>query len=463
MAARHGVLIACAAFALAVPASAQQNVAAPQVRVCGGVGTETPVIKPIIYPSLHFDRSNPGFDCQMWQAFIYLNWPALTQPGQRGQPNPNAKLGAPGATVWETYKTVEQTFLPDAANPGPWNQGALMAVLGKGLAQQVATGAVRNLTRESKVSRKVINSLIRARAGISPPILDSIEQASGGVLYDLNGLPVYYEVSINEDQYNYTVQNGLYNATTQSTFGATNVIALPGGPTAYGKIGAIETKAAWKILTPKEAGSGRFHTTQALIPGAVKPVTVGLVGFHIFQTFAGVSQGAWATFYQIDNAPLLSEMFKSKGPFNFYKPPCWPPTCQIVIPYNVPNANPGQVVQIDADDSSAINLNKYMQPLLRAYNPAAPWQYYALHNVQWPLSPVDITKLPAPQPPNLPNGDPNTQTMVNAVLETFVQTPNMGCLFCHIGAPTANGNYASSYSFTFSNASSPPSQAASKQ
>jgi hypothetical protein len=455
MTASYAVRIAVGAILLAAaPASAQQ-VAAPQVHVCGGLSTETPVIKPIIYPSLHFDRSNPGFDCQMWQAFIYLNWPALTQPGQRGQPNPNAKFGASGATVWETYKTVDQTFLPNAANPGPWNQGPLMAVLAKGLAQQVSTGAVRNLTRESKVSRKVISSLLRARTAISPTILDSVQQASGGVLYDLNGRPVYYEVSLNEDQYNYTIQNGLYDATKQNTFGANNVIALPGG--------AIETKAAWKILTQTETGSGRFHTTKALVPGVLQPVTVGLVGFHIFQTFEGVSQGAWATFYQVDNAPLLSEMFKSKGPFNFYKPPCWPPTCQIVIPYNLPNANPGQVVQIDADDPSATSVNNYVQSLLKSYSPTSPWQHYALHNVQWPLNPVDITKLPAPQPPNLPNGNPNTETMVNAVLETFVQTPNMGCLFCHVGAPTANGNYASSYSFTFSNAATPPSQAAGKQ
>lgn len=424
-----------------------------QIGICGGVGRTTPVIKPVIYPSLQFDRSNPGFDCQMWQAFIYLNWPAAA--GQRGAPNPNAKFGAAGTTVWETYKTVEQTFLPNAANPGPWNQGPLMSVLAKGLAQQVASGTVRNLTRESKVSRKVISTLIRARGALSSTILDSIDQASGGVLYDLNGKPVYYELSLNEDQYNYTVQNGLYNATTQATFGASNVIALPSGATTYGPTGAIETKAAWKILTPAEASSGRFHTMKALVPGVSQPVTVGLVGFHIFQTLAGLSQGAWATFYQVDNAPVLGKL--GKGPYNFYKAPCWPPTCLVIPAYNVPNQNPGQVVQIDADDSSAANVNNYMQPLIKAYNASAPWQYYALHNVQWPLKPVDISKLPPPQKPNLPDGDPNTQTIVNAVLETFVQTPGTGCLACHIGAPTASGGYASSYSFTFSNASAPPS------
>jgi hypothetical protein len=449
MTTRHALRIAACALLFAASATT----ASAQIGICGGVGTSTPVIKPIIYPSLQFDRSNPGFDCQMWQAFIYLNWPALA--GQRGVPNPTAKFGATGTTVWETYKTVEQTFLPNAANPGPWSQPLLLSVLGKGLAQQVASGAVRNLTRESKVSRKVMSNLIRARGTLSATILDSIDQASGGVLYDLNGKPVYYEVSLNEDQYNYTVQNGLYNANTQATFAATNVIALPGGPTTYGKVGAIETKAAWKVLTSAEISSGRFHTMKALVPGVSQPITVGLVGFHIFQTFAGVSQGAWATFYQVDNAPLRGRVEKPR--YNFYKAPCWPPTCQVVIPYNVANANPGQVVQIDPDDSAAINVNKYMQGQIKAYSATSPWQYYALHNMQWPLNPIDISKLPAPVKGNLPDGNPNTQTMVNAVLETFVQTPGMGCLFCHVGAPTANGAYASSYSFTFSNASTPPS------
>ena len=56
-------------------------------------------------------------------------------------------------------------------------------------------------------------------------------------------------------------------------------------------------------------------------------------------------------------------------------------------------------------------------------------------------------------------GDKKSATeAVNAVLETFFQLPNKGCLTCHVGAPTASGKYMSSYSFTFSNATTPPSQ-----
>ena len=62
-----------------------------------------------------------------------------------------------------------------------------------------------------------------------------------------------------------------------------------------------------KVLTAAEVKSGRFHTVQALIPGtsALAPVTVGLVGFHMY--LPNIGQGVWATFAQIDNAPLQSE------------------------------------------------------------------------------------------------------------------------------------------------------------
>jgi hypothetical protein len=104
MTTRHALRIAACALLFAASATT----ASAQIGICGGVGTSTPVIKPIIYPSLQFDRSNPGFDCQMWQAFIYLNWPALA--GQRGVPNPAAKLGATGTTDGRPTRRSSRPF-----------------------------------------------------------------------------------------------------------------------------------------------------------------------------------------------------------------------------------------------------------------------------------------------------------------------------------------------------------------
>lgn len=453
---------ALGAFALAFSASsALAQPAAPQ-HFCGGFGgSGTPVIQPVIYPQLQFDRSNPGFDCQAWQVFIYLNWPAAT--GQRGAPNPQARFGTPGTTVWETYRTLEQTFLPNAADPGPWNQAAtLTAAVPQGLTATAGAGQLRVLGRTSKISRIAIANV--ARAGVSPAILKSIAQAGGGILWDQQLVPVYYEIAMNADLYNYIQQNGLYNADTQLTFATKTTIALPGGATQYGPTGAIEMKAAWKVLTPAEISSGRFHTAQAVIVGtsavAPTPVTVGLVGMHIFQMLGASNQGIWATFAQIDNAPVQGT--PGGGPYTFNNPNCQPAQCPPNQESETPVAT--QVVQVFPDDAAAVNVNANMQAMIKSYNATAPWQYYKLVNVQWPLNPVALSSLPVPAMINLPMGNPNTATLMNAVLETFLQQSGTSCLICHqsatispnqsVPANSAPQN-ASSYSFMFGYAQSP--------
>jgi hypothetical protein len=76
-----------------------------------------------------------------------------------------------------------------------------MATLQPSLAQQVASGAVRNLTMTTKVSRPVLSTILQNASAFPPPILQGISQAGGGTLYDLNGFPVYYEVAMDKVQY----------------------------------------------------------------------------------------------------------------------------------------------------------------------------------------------------------------------------------------------------------------------
>ncbi len=433
---------------------------APAKFGCGGVNPFTPTIAPVP-ASGGGDFTNLGFECAMWQDFVYLNWPALKD--QRGAPDTNAKFGAPGATVWETYKTDEQTFLPNGANPGPWNQGLAISGINKNLAQLIASGDVRRLTETSKISRVVLRNAIRqakflsARAGANATmaeILKAIQQAGGGVLYDLNGKPVYYEISMDQVQYEYIVQNGLYNAATQIAYAGKTNVSLPSAPTPSSPIGSLEVKAAWKVLSQPEIDSKRFHMIQALLPKSTAPVTVGLVGFHMF--LPDGAQGIWATFAQIDNAPVQGTP-PGPGPYNFYNPNCTVPGGTKPCPINVKNANPGQVVQINPDDASAGPLNAYMQSIIKQYDPATPWQYYKIVDVQWAKKAVEISTLPVPAQAPLPNGSPNAPNVVNAVLETFLQKPQIGCLFCHTGASGPSPNtYATSYSFVFEHATAPP-------
>jgi len=449
------LLVGCvAALALAAGAATAQAQTGTAVKFgCGGSPPQPPPTLTPTFSTSAGDRTNLGFECMMWQNFVYLNWPST--PGQRGVPNGKAKFGAPGPTVWETYKTVDETFPPGGRNPGPWDGARLLATLEKSLAQRVATGAVRRLTMTSKISRAVLANVADHAGAIAPDILRSITQAGGGTLYDLNGKPVYYEVAMNRDQYEYIVQNGLYNADTQATFGASNVIVLPAGPSKYGQLGAMEMKAAWKVLSDAERKSGRFHTVPALLPGSAVPVAVGLVGFHMFLPVSG--QGIWATFAQVDNAPVQGS--PATGKYNFYNPNCTQDGKP--CPVNVKDADPGQVVQVTPDEASTPQLNAYMQNLIRQADAKSPWQYYKIVTIQWPLNPVDIAKQAAPVNVPLPNGNPNSTTVVNAVLETFKQQPGTGCLSCHVyGSVAAAGgqspNTATDYSFVFGHATAPP-------
>jgi hypothetical protein len=438
-----------AGFAVISAGTAQtQAQQSPPTYHCGELNDNNlPQIKTIFRSNT--DLSENNFDCLAWQDFIYFMWPANTEPGHRGVPDFFAKFGAGGPTVWETYKTASAVFLPNGQNPGPWNQQQLLGALKGRLAQQVDQGAVRHLTETSKVSRPVLANILRDSAGTPPDILDEIAQAFGGTLYDLNGYPVYYEVAMNRIQYEYITGNKLYDANKQQAYAASNVIALPAG-TSNTTEGAVEVKAAWKVLSVAEKSSGHFHMVQALLGGSQQPVTVGLVGFHAF--ISNGSQGAWATFAQVDNAPVQHPA--TSGTFNFFNPKCTPAPC----PFNVKDADPGQVVQINPNADQATKLNAYMHYILQGYS---PWQYYSLVDVQWATIPVQVATLPAPKSVPLPDGQPNTPTLVNAVLETFLQQPNASCISCHQYAkvaPTAGQtpNYAAGYSYALKRAQPGP-------
>jgi hypothetical protein len=448
----------------------------PNFRCSNTVRNPDPYL-PQLKPTFRSVTSGPfesEFDCLAWQDFIYLMWPAKAD--QRGAPDPKQKLGASGPTVWESYRTADTVFLPGGRDPGPWQQPQLTATVRPSLAQQVASGAVRHLTMTSKVSRPVLGNILKNAAEFPQTFLDSISEADGGTLYDLNGNPVYYEVAMDEIQYDYIRQHQLYNADQQVNYARSNVISLPAGTTEP-RPGAVEIKAAWKVLSDAERNSGHFHSIKALLPASETPVTVGLVGFHIF--IANGTQGAWATFAQRDNAPVGQPA--TSGTFNFFNPNCKVPGTSNPCPINVEHTNPSQVVQITPDAAAASALNTYMHDILQKDNATSPWQYYNLIDVQWPRDPKVISDVPnaisdlrAPARTPLPDGTPNVphvppsgkdeDDMVNPVLETFLQKPGKSCLGCHKYAPTAKvdsnqPHFAAGYSFMLGRASAPPKDA----
>ncbi len=405
------------------------------------------VLAPV--PQLRvINQTNQGADCAMWQTFIYLNWPAAA----RGIPNPRVKFGVPGVTVWETWKTVDQVFLPDGVKPPPWNQNAENSALPANVATDAAAGKVRALTRTSKVSKTVAARIDPATApdAAGQAMLKDIQQADQNVLYDQQKVPVFYEIAMSKVQFDYIVNNGLYNADTQLAYAMQKNIVPP--------YGSIEVKTAWKVLTPAEIQTGRFHMMPAYIPSQPQPqATVGLVGLHI--NVGGAPQkpgqaytiGIWGTFAHIDNAPLVSQIGTGPSGFTFYNPACAAITA--CAPNN-PTTNPTQVVQMFADDQQADGVNKLAQGMIQQYDASNPWQYYKLINAQW--SPRGIA-VPVPAKTPLHLGIPSAGTLMNPVLETFMQTTGTNCSGCHANASTANNpNIAAGFSFMFLNAQSKP-------
>src|SRR5215470_16031559 len=85
-----------------------------------------PVVSPDRIEDVPSIKSDPypDFDNFAWRAFIALNWPLLTDPAHRGEPDRAKTLGDKGPRVWETFKARYELFQvgPDGRPiaPGPW-------------------------------------------------------------------------------------------------------------------------------------------------------------------------------------------------------------------------------------------------------------------------------------------------------------------------------------------------------
>lgn len=422
-------------------------------------------------------------NCFAWQEFISLNWIASAK--MRGQPDTNippaafGKPNDPRPVVWETYKESDEVFLPGATKPPAWNTwpggGSLKALGG-----------------------------MKSEVDPQPNLdLSDIGQASQGHpwLTAQSKLLTLYERRMNEDEFNYIVNNGLYNAATQQTFVQSPGINLPDGTAAtaaYGPLGSIETKAAW-IELPNNVDWPRFKISRANVsyppakPGGPpivrKNVVVGLVGLHIIHKTALGQQFIWATFEHRENCPDKDQVASGKlnPPYTYYNPKCNPATDHYKC---VANANPAtynggknpytapiQVVRAtpiaSRPNDDVKSLNEFVWSLLSA---DSVYRNYELVNTLWsnqntPIAAGAHVPLFAGQLSPGPSQEPVSNTM----LETYVQS--LTCLDCHASAAIAklkpaattkifdpatagtaathSNPFASDYSFLLDNAKQP--------
>lgn len=241
------------------------------------------------------DAQTP-FDNMSWQMFVALSWQASQSGG-----DPKTGLSGAGQVLWQTWARPEQVF------GGP-------------------TGLCDN-------PKGLPTFNLIAKSGAQGSRDEEFIQATGQPLIDAKGNWTLFERRMNPREQQYIESHGLNTYAGQQAFveGGGSVLFPPGDASqTNGEPGAIELKAAWRIIDASEAS--RYFSTQALIDvqGAYvrngeplcAEVTLGLVGLHIIQ--ANVAQGAllpqfiWASFEHVDNAPFAAQACKAEDN-NCYK------------------------------------------------------------------------------------------------------------------------------------------------
>jgi hypothetical protein len=397
------------------------------------------------------------FDIFSWQSFVALNWPV----DKDGRPRPN--LNDPGRKQWDTFKPSDEVFLPHGARPEPYekprqNKRYLM----RGI----------KVKPEARVLRSV--SAVNSKLAHDQPVFKDITQAFSQPIWDQNGFMVRYEIAINRDEFQFIVDNELYNLNGQAAYWQKGKpLMFPVNDLAdSARVGAMELKLAWKVLCEDKGDlPGRFVTIKGHIftgPRGtdVKEVTLGLVGMHIAHKTRSSPQWIWSTFAHVDNIqsnPL--ETFNGKpipslfsNPNKEYLPVNV--SSQALGPY-IDGKAPTQILQLQPIPKGTEAVNQAARAYLKKDHSVL--QYYELLGTQWPTDPSAPPAGPSHYPDSVTNksgGKPVPTYLVNPIAETYFQKGNQAfsnqeengpqsdkkqifgtesCVGCHSSAPIATG------------------------
>lgn len=388
----------------------------------------------------NFFALNQEFNKFSWQAFVAIFWPLNAE----GKPMPN--FTDQGEATWLTWKEAFEVYRKDGGVPAPWGSPR--------------TGSEEYTSLDNHEDFRVyLSSETPAHKG-SDNIADEEDQAFAGKLFDQNGNIVYYEVLLNEAEFNYLVDNKLYNKNGQIEFTSTGQIAdFPKGEMSNNTVGAIEIKLAWKILTDEDYKE-RYFVNQGYIidPTTEKlvPKDLGMIGFHISQKTPTGKQWVWSTFEHIDN--LDQNVITKNNKAVAIHPTLYDPNCE-VCPVNIDlynhkavyefNQGPHGDLWVLGKDTNYTNTNvmktqskrmvdipvrvQRLNEQMRAYfkSVGSVFQYYQLIDTQYPTD-QDVAPAPnkesdyilAASVANKPGGNPNIAYLTNITMETFFQVGN---------------------------------------
>jgi hypothetical protein len=470
------------AVAFATSASAADPAASytPQPVYCAdGSGKLCPVVPSFIGPDPLIDNPSFGyqglsndvtsqeqdvqtpFDNMAWQMFVALNWSA------NGGADPKIALAGKAPAVWQTWSRPEDVFGGDVAscdNP-------------------------KNLPRFDLISKSGDQHKD-----------EGFQQATGQPLIDVKGNWTLFERHLNDVEKDYILSNGLDSLAGQQIFAqAGNTVALPIGDMSKtnGVVGAIEIKAAWRII---DAGQkDKYFSQQALLDvegeyvADGKPlcqeVTLGLVGLHIIQNNGDhgnlLPQFIWASFEHEDNAPFAGNACDAADP-NCYKTilknQCpaaasesgsysyWKAACRAAGVNQPPTPKLGQKTYLwDRSQPYAGHYTTQQDGTMCGTQATHCWQVYQLTqqlNTAWRGQLAGLGSVfrhyyligtnwggnVEPDGSTLTNGSVPA-FMGNATMETYIQAnPQIGnCVGCHKGATLAyQGPDKKSYDADFS-------------
>lgn len=208
-------------------------------------------------------------DLYAWQLFAALNWPAKVSVCAADS---KKLLGAPGKTVWETWRSKKDTYLERAAKPKSWVDGCSASI-----------GAPKTLS---------VSSQLTAVMALDPQ--KKLKKSGMQILFELPGGPFSTaedeEVRLNKATYEFIRDNKLYSLTEQERLAAAGVRTLTF------PLNAKEAKAHWVLI--EEADKPRYHWDEVTTANGKKQ-TYGLVGLHIITR--DMPRWFWSTFEHVDN------------------------------------------------------------------------------------------------------------------------------------------------------------------
>jgi hypothetical protein len=374
------------------------------------------------------------FDEFAWKAFLALNWAAKPN-GEPDAEKDFKDLQLP--RVWEFWEPSSQIFLSNGQKPAPWSNSPSNATL-----DHFKAGWRMNV------------------------VANEGKQAFSGPLIDQNGNWVHYVSLVNRPEFDYIVENELYNLEGQAAYLNEHRIEFPLNDDLH--YGAIEIKLAWKILTSEEEKSGRFFTRRMPVvryrppgplptPSETPPAhksgrttdngtsappeekIVGLIGMHIAMRTRSSPQWVWATFEQIDNTRLDPASAEAGRPLPL-KPSLSNPDdpealvlANVLPPYNATGAQdwdeskplpPVEVLRLVPPPQGTARVNALAQAYLRSQG--SVFRFYELDGTQWPKHPKSPA-IPGGQdsaPQSISRKMPGEMVPVyltNSTMETYFQ------------------------------------------